>query len=156
MYSVSQSSGKYALRLMWQVQTESDTAEEEIEGQTKGVWSGALKHRSEGGPATQRSGADYHYGNAFTMAEINPSGSVFAVEEKNRRVFVHLLSDGGKRLKCVNIDHESVVLLSTYNPGPGVYGMVVQGGHVIILCAESLEVKSTFKAVSGVVGVAES
>lgn len=150
MYSVSQSSGKYALKLLWQVKTESDSAVEENEGQTKGASSG---ESSEGGPASQKSGKDYHYGNAFTMAEINPSGSVFAVEErKNGKVFVHLFSNGGKHLKCVDFDYESVVLLSTYHSGLGVYGMVIQGGHVIVLCAESLEMKSTFKVVSGVVG----
>ena len=45
-------------------------------------------------------GLDYHYGDAFYMAEINPSGIVFAVEERpHRTTLAHLYSPSGSPIK---------------------------------------------------------
>ena len=45
-------------------------------------------------------GLDYHYGDAFYMAEINPSGNVFAVEERpHRTTLAHLYSPSGSPIK---------------------------------------------------------
>ena len=85
------------------------------------------------------------------MAEANPSLSVFAIKEKNDgRVSVHLVSQKGELLKSVEIGVKSVLLLSTYNDMLGVYGVVVEGGEVLIFDAESLDMKNRFKVVSAV------
>ena len=83
------------------------------------------------------------------MVEVNPSGRVFVVEEKEDRAgFAHIFSESGEHLKCANVSHKSVVLLSPHNAGLGCYGLVVQGGQVLIVFAESLEMRSSFKVVS--------
>ena len=98
-----------------------------------------------------RTGRDYHYSDAFTMAEANLSLSVFAIKEKNDgHVSVHLFSQKGELLKSVGIGVKSVLLLSTYNDMLGVYGVVVEGGEVLIFDAESLDMKNRFKVVSAV------
>ena len=100
-------------------------------------------------PSRQRDGKNYHYADAFTMAEVNPSMNVFAVEEtKDGQVYAHLFSAMGEHLKCVETSEKSVVLLSTYSSGLEAYTMVVQGGCVLTLSAEGLDVKHRFKAVS--------
>ena len=117
--------------------------------------------------ALKNTGWDYHYGNAYYMAEINLSGNVLAVEERPKKTtLVHLYSPEGKLLKTaeLRVTAEEVekekegasedsgdvavhtLLISKYNSG--FYAIAVQGSHVILLGAESLETEQTFKVVS--------
>ena len=121
------------------------------------------------------SGLEYQYGDAFYMAEINPSGNVFAVEERpERSTLARLYSPSGELLNtselCVPIAQDSIpaaaddkesssaaasgrksaalrtLLISTYKEGR--YALVVQGGYVLFVDAEQLAVTNSFKVVS--------
>ena len=120
------------------------------------------------------SGLEYQYGDAFYMAEINPSGNVFAVEERpERSTLARLYSPSGELLNsselCVPIAHDTTaaddkdkesssaaasvrksavrtLLISTYKEGR--YALVVQGGYVLCVDAERLTVTNSFKVVS--------
>lgn len=148
MYSVSTTgSGEPMMELLWQMGI-SDCDDSEMQTAGKGRSDGNVE-KSQASQIDNRSGKGYHYADVFTMAEVNPSWNVFAVKEKmDGEVSIHLLSAKGELLQSACIGEKSVVLLSTYNSMLGVYSMVVQGGHVIIFDAESLEVKNKFKAVS--------
>ena len=162
VYAVDQSDNKYTLQLLWQVAAASSSATEDETQTADGMScpqqdplnkrSGPVSQRSDPlshmPPSSQRSGRDYHYCNAFTMAEVNPNGRIFVVEEKEDGAgFIHLFSESGELLKCVNVSHKSIVLLSPHNAGLHCYGLVVQGGKVLIMCDESLEIRSVFKVV---------
>lgn len=151
MYSLSTAvSGKPMIELIWQmgISVCDDGLSSEMQTAEKGRSVGTVE-TSQASQLDRRSGRGYHYADVFTMAEVNPSWNVFAVKEKvDGEVSVHLFSTKGELLRSASIGEKSVVLLSTYNSRLGMYSMVVQGGHVIILDAESLEVKHKFKAVS--------
>lgn len=117
-------------------------------------------------------GTDYHYGDAFYMAEINPSGNVFAVEERpGKSTLARLYSHGGELLHTSELhapitaavdtkDAEKsaktgdgdkrpgvqTLLISTYKAG--CYALVVQGGYVLLVDAEKLTIANSFKVVS--------
>lgn len=148
MYSVSTTgSGKPMMELLWQMGISDCDDSMSSDMQTAG--SDGNVEKSLASQIDNRSGKGYHYADVFTMAEVNPSWNVFAVKEKmDGDVSIHLFSAKGELLQSAGIGEKSVVLLSMYNSVLGVYSMVVQGGHVIILDAESLEVKHKFKAVS--------
>ena len=134
------------LELVWQVEAENMDNELE-EGEKVQV-----KPHSKAAIATlhggSKSGLDYHYADAFTMAEVNPSSNVFAVKErKDGQVSAHLFSMRGDLMKSVDINEKSIVLLSTYNRSVGGYAMMVGGSCVLILDAESLDVKNKFQVV---------
>ena len=96
-----------------------------------------------------KTGRDYHYSDAFTMAEVNPSFNVFAIREKESgSVSIHLFSKEGKKLKEMDINEKSVPLLSAFNDKVDAYGIVVRGGNVLIIGAESLEIRTKFRVVS--------
>lgn len=145
MYSVNTTgSGKPMMEMLWQMGISDCDGGVSSDMQTAGSDGKALASQID-----NRSGKGYHYADVFTMAEVNPSWNVFAVKEKiDGDVSIHLFSAKGELLQSASIGEKSVVLLSMYNSVLGVYSMVVQGGHVIILDAESLEVKHKFKAVS--------
>lgn len=120
-------------------------------------------------PSCQDSGLEYKYGDAFYMAEINPSGNVFAVEERPQKsTLTRLYSPGGELLKTSELsipttndtavsNKESAttgrggisavqtLLISMYKDGS--YALVVQGGYVIFVDAEQLTIRNSFKAV---------
>ena len=132
---------------------------------------GISKDRSELESNSEDSALDYHYGNAFYMAEINPSGNVFVVEERPKKsTLARLYSPGGDLLKTRELvvpcqstgptpaagndqsaaeGNEKVavqtLLISTYKEG--IYALVVQGGYVIIVDAELLTITNSFKVV---------
>ena len=115
------------------------------------------------------SGLEYQYGDAFYMAEINPSGNVFAVEERPQKsTLARLYSSSGELLKTSELSipikdatgvagaKESLtgegerfavqtLLISTYKDGS--YALVVQGGYVLFVDAEQLTVHNSFKTV---------
>ncbi len=122
---------------------------------------------------TDTTGLDYHYGDAFYMAEINPSGNVFAVEERpGRNTLARLYSPGGELLNsselCVRAPTTGAVddtkesaetdggegdkklgvqtlLISTYKAG--CYALVAQGGYALFIDAEKLAITSCFELV---------
>ena len=160
MYSVrTAANGKPMLELLWQVKVgndgdkETELAQHAPDTHCKTSEVVSLEQHIDPTEVHRggRTGRDYHYSDAFTMAEANPSLNVFAIKEKNDgRVSVHLFSQDGKLLNSVGIGVKSVLLLSTYNDMLGVYGVVVEGGEVLIFDAESLDMKNRFKVVSAV------
>lgn len=107
------------------------------------------------------SGLEYQYGDAFYMAEINPSGNVFAVEERpHKSTLARLYSPSGGLLKTSELNVPTstsppaadagglvvqTLLISTYKGG--LYALVVQGGYVLFVDAEQLSITNSFKAV---------
>lgn len=159
MYTVKSTvNGTPTLELLWQVKARNDGGEkrsEEMEmarntPDTHCTTSEAVTSEQPTKVYRRgRTGRDYHYSDAFTMAEVNPSLSVFAIKEKNDgHVSAHLFTRKGELLRSVEIGVKSVLLLSTYNDILGVYGVVVEGGDVLIFDAESLDMKNKFKVVS--------
>lgn len=142
---------------------------------------GGVQNTQEASPSTtattgsKDSGLEYQYGEAFYMAEINPSGNVFAVEERPQRsTLTCLYSPSGElirtgQLSVPNKDLTATksaasasgsqeeggesgqvaavqtLLISTYKDGS--YALVVQGGYVLFVDAEQLTITSSFKAV---------
>jgi hypothetical protein len=92
---------------------------------------------------------------ALYMAEFNPSGNIFAVEEVfYRTTLIHLVSPKGKVLKSMDVmakfgerDSRPVnsLFISTYHEG--IYALGLEGGTVVLVDAELLEFKKSFKVV---------
>ena len=139
MYSLTKSA-TVGSQLLWQVKAESfNSKPEKTAGKVEYGGSGQIPN----------TGRDYHYSDAFTMAEINLSSNIFVVKEKqNRSVSINLFSNEGELLKEVDINENSVPLLSTFNESVNGYGMVVQGGNVLVIDGENLRIKTKFHAVS--------
>ncbi len=104
-------------------------------------------------------GKDYNYGDAFYMAEITPAGNVLAVEERREGgTYVHLYSSAGTLLRVrqlgnqgardgeINLKSLHTLFISSYKDGCCAIG--IQGGLVLLIDAESLEVASSIKVVS--------
>lgn len=101
-------------------------------------------------------GKDYNYGDAFYMAEITPAGNVIAIQEREKGgTFVHLYCPEGKllRVKELEVSKEEsnsttlhTLFISSYQDG--CYAIGLQGGVVVLLEAETLEIASSFKVVS--------
>ena len=159
MYSVSTAAnGKPVMEFLWQMKAGTDGDDEEVEMAQNTPDTHCISSEQHIEPTevheASRTGRDYHYCDAFTMAEANPSLNVFAIKEKNNgQVSTHLFSRKGELLRSVGIGMKSVLLLSTHNDILGVYGVVVEGGDVLILDAESLDVRNRFKVVSGMCSV---
>lgn len=140
MYSLTKSA-TVGCQLLWQVKAES------FKSKPSGKTAGKVEYGGSG--QMSNTGRDYHYSDAFTMAEINPSSNIFVVKEKqNRSVSINLFSNEEKLLKEVDINENSVPLLSTFNENVNGYGMVVQGGNVLVIDGENLRIKTKFHAVS--------
>lgn len=117
--------------------------------------------------SSKDTGLDYHHGDAFYMAEINPSGNIFAVEERpGKSTLARLYSPSGELLNTSELSVPTVaaadtkkssktgdkkkpgvqtLLISTYKDGH--YALVVQGGCVLFVDAEKLTIASSFKMV---------
>lgn len=148
MYSLVFAAGKpQNMELIWQagVQNNSMCEEEKSQAKQESEATSAAVHDSS------KSGRDYHYADAFAMAEVNPSSVIFAIKESKRgQVSAHLYSMKGELMKSVDVSEKSFILLSIYNQRLGCYAVVVGGGCVLILDAESLDVKNKFHAVSSI------
>ena len=148
---------------------ESTTSDDKIEDKDK-------KDVVEKTPASESckdTGLEYQYGDAFYMAEINPSGNVFAVEEQpGKSTLARLYSHTGELLNTSELcapttaaadTKESAkaddggagggkrsgvqtLLISTYKDGR--YALVVQGGYVLLVDAEKVTITNSFKVVS--------
>ena len=105
-------------------------------------------------PQVSSGAKSYVYPDAFYMAEINPSGTVFAVEEQSKgSSLVELYSPEGGRVKWAELviggkqEKLGTLMISMYHHS-GCYAVAVQGGHVIIVGAESLDIMNIIKTVS--------
>ena len=115
--------------------------------------------------SSQISGRNYPYEDAFFMAEINPSGNVFAVKElPYRTTLIHVLSPEGAVMKTKDLmetlyNEESTKTIKTKTKRPvntlfislyrdGMYAIGLEGGRIILMDAESLDVVKLFKVVS--------
>ena len=96
MYSVSMETGKPQLSQLWQVVA----TDNESQGSEAKVQS-SLTESETPPPKSSHSGLDYQYRNAFYMAEINPSGNVLAVQERQSApTLAQLYSPEGEPLEC--------------------------------------------------------
>ena len=149
MYALTEGDS-FEMELLWQAQA-ADTCEQQMTQEEQPSYSGernVVASENSTHTAGIKSSRDFNYVDAFTMAEVNPSLNIFAVKEsQNGQVSTHLFSAKGELVKSVNTGEKSVALLSRYNSKVGGYGMVVQGGCVLILSAETLKVKNKFKVV---------
>ena len=132
----------------------------------------------EGCKDTSTTGLEYQYGDAFYMAEINPSGNVFAVEERpGKSTLARLYSPGGELLNTSELrapttiaaadDAKELAKAGDGDDGTssgdkkigvqtllistyraGCYALVVQGGYALFVDAEKLTITSCFKLVS--------
>lgn len=92
---------------------------------------------------------------AFYMAEFNPSGNIFAVEEvPYRTTLVHLVSPDGRVVRSMDLmarvgDQESRPVNSLFISAhhDGTYAIGLQGGRVVLVDAELLQLKKTFNVV---------
>lgn len=103
------------------------------------------------------SGLNYPYEEAFSMAEFNPTGHVFAVKEvPYNTTLVHLVSSDGSVIKTVDLmvmvggEERSrrpmnTVFISAYCGG--VYAIGLEGGRVALMDAELLQLNQVFKVV---------
>lgn len=119
---------------------------------------------------------EYQYGDAFYMAEINPSGNVFAVEERpGKSTLARLYSPRGELLNTSELhapttivaaaddtkesakagDHGAgngnkkmgVQMLLISTYKAGHYALVVQGGYALFVDAEKLTITNCFRLV---------
>ena len=104
------------------------------------------------------SGKQYPYEDFLYLAEINPTGNMFVVLElPYKTALVHVVSSQGEIIKTedlmMKIQDENrirrqvnVIIISSYHDG--MYAVGVEGGRIVLMDAESLEVISMFKVVS--------
>lgn len=102
-------------------------------------------------------GKDYRYGDAYYMAEINPSGNCFAVEEReNACTLIHLLdAKTGKSLKTTKLSsldgrrevHSLMMSLLHH----GNYVIMAEGGYIVVVKGEELQIVNIFNVVSEMV-----
>lgn len=101
---------------------------------------------------------DYPYKNAFYMAEFNPSGNIFAVEEiPYQTSMVHLVSPAGDIVRSLDLmagisEQEScrrrpvnTLFLSAHHDGQ--YAVGLERGSVVLVDAELLQINRTFNVV---------
>lgn len=105
----------------------------------------------------QASDSDRHHPGekAFYMAEFNPSGNIFAVEEvPYRTTLIHLVSPDGRVMRSVDLmarvgDQDSrpvnTMFISAHHDG--MYAIGLEGGRMVLMDAELLQLKKTFKVV---------
>lgn len=141
MYSVQLEGSKPVLKQLWQVK-----ATEEVKDQGSEV---RVQRSEDSEEATTRRKSE----DVFYMAEIAPSGNTIAVKETGEgSTVVQLFSVEGKLLRSTELrlnggDKKlNAVLMSTYNNG--CYAVCVQGGHVFIIAADTLNVINIIETVS--------
>ena len=104
------------------------------------------------------SGHNYPYVTSYCMAEFNPDGNLFAVKElPYETAVVQLVSPDGTELRSVDLmlamkekdyARRPVQTLFTSAFHDGIYAVGVQGGKVVLVDAEKLDVMVTLNAVS--------
>lgn len=131
-----------------------------------------LKLRTEGGNSSSALDTDaltavrvneavshnYPSEEAFFMAEFNPSGNIFAIEEvPYRSTLIHLISPDGGVVRTADLlamigDWErgktsvNTVFISSHHNG--VYAIGLEVGRIALVDAEQLQVSKSFKVVN--------
>ena len=101
-----------------------------------------------------RTGRDYMYNDAFYMGEINPSNNIFVIEERQDAcTLMHLLDAvSGSPLKTTPLHSltgsREVHTLMMSSLHHGRYVVMVEGGYVVVVTGEELEVVNIFNVVS--------
>ena len=99
-------------------------------------------------------GRDYMYNDAFYMGEINPSNNIFVIEERQDAcTLMHLLDAvSGSPLKTTPLHSltgsREVHTLMMSSLHRGRYVVMVEGGYVVVVTGEELEVVNIFNVVS--------
>ena len=135
-YQVVTSGSDVTIKLLWNATPSSDVAKEKRYIQEQ--------HLS---PAKA-----YKYGNVFSACEPTNSGNCIVLEEKDdENDVIHLFSNTGAILKSQEITAKSkqkksevLVLSSVKN---GVCTISLQGGTIVMLNSETLEIISSFETV---------
>ena len=99
-------------------------------------------------------GRDYMYNDAFYMGEINPSNNIFVIEERQDAcTLMHLLDTvSGSPLKTTPLhsltgsrEVHTLMMSSLHHRR---YVVMVEGGYVVVVTGEELEVVNIFNVVS--------
>ena len=101
----------------------------------------------------QLTGRDYSYKDAFYMGEVNPSGTVFIVEEREESCTLLHLLDGqtGLPIKTTPLSSLSgtreahTLMMSSLHQG--LYALMVEGGYVVMVTGEELEIVNIYNIV---------
>lgn len=131
-----------------------------VEGGGRGSDGGSASSGKDdmGEAGLEESGRNYPYEEAFFMAEFTPSGEVFAVRElPYETTLVHLISPQGQVLRTVDLMERvggeegrkrpvNTVFISAFHRG--VFAVGLEGGRIVIMDAEQLQLKKVFKVVS--------
>ena len=143
-----------------------------VDGKPRLKLSWMLQAASTSEPATRRAKGEeskeeaarenVQYFIAYCMAEFNPNGDIFAVKElPYETVVIQLVSPDGSVSKSIDLMQAlnppeeyskrpvQTLFLSTYRDGAYAVGLI--GGTVVIVDADQLHIRMSFKAVSEVI-----
>lgn len=134
---------KERLTLLWRTRAGlSETRESTIESHDQ-----RNKSHDQGNKSPdQLTGRDYSYKDAFYMGEVNPSRTVFIVEEREEScTLLHLLDEGtGLPIKTTPLSSLSgtreahTLMMSSLHDG--LYALMVEGGYVVMVTGEELDI----------------
>ena len=157
LYTVGKEESDHVLRLAW-VLPVKDCASVGSDGERS---ESSVQQTPAGGNDAANVGVDsgknYPHQNAFYLAEFNPSGNIFAVEEvPYRTTMLHLVSPEGAVVHTVDLmaaigdeecskRPENTLFISPHHDS--VYAIGVEGGTMALVQAESLVLKKAFKVV---------
>lgn len=157
VYSIVMEESDFTLRELWVLPAKDCPPFNPNSGQRDPTTSAAVLSE-ERGSTSQDSGRKYPYKNAFFMAEFNPSGNIFAVEElPYQTTMIHLVSPEGRIVKSVDLmaaisEQDSckrrpvnTVFISAHHCG--LYAIGLEGGRMALMEAELLQITKTFKVV---------
>lgn len=142
---------KERLTLLWRTRAGlSETRESTIESHDQ-----RNKSHDQGNKSPdQLTGRDYSYKDAFYMGEVNPSRTVFIVEEREEScTLLHLLDEGtGLPIKTTPLSSLSgtreahTLMMSSLHDG--LYALMVEGGYVVMVTGEELDIINIYNIVS--------
>lgn len=158
VYSIITEESDLTLRELWVLPTK-DCPPSTPKSSQQDPTTSAARDSKEEVSAGDHSGRNYPYENAFFMAEFNPSGNIFAVEEiPYQTTMIHLVSPEGGVMRSVDLmagisEQDScckrrpvnTVFISAHHDG--LYAIGLEGGRVVLMDAEMLQINKTFKVV---------
>lgn len=157
MYAIeSDGCSQSTLRQMWQVKASPQAPEDKMQSthsEEATVQTTSHSAETEHHLTMPQSALEYNYGNAFQMAEITPDENTLAVEERQGlTTLLKLFSPEGALLRnrelLVDGLKPDVSTLVISGHSGRVYAIGVQGGHVVLVNAKSLETENVIKTVS--------
>lgn len=157
VYSVAMEESDLTLRELWVLPAKKCPPSNPTSSQEDPTTS-AARPSMDKVSASEDSGRNYQYENAFCMAEFNPSGNIFAVEEiPYQTTMVHLVSPEGVIVRSVDLmagiserdaskrRPVNTVFISAHHNG--LYAIGLEGGRMVLMEAELLQINKTFKVV---------